>query len=575
MVKRLPLCCIKLDTATDSACGSGNFLTETYLRLRALENRVIGRLLHDQGYFELGGDNSLVKVSIDQFYGIEINDFAVAVAKTALWIAEQQALDDTEAIAGQTLPHLPLHDAGNIVCANALRTDWNDVLPAAQCDYVMGNPPFIGQYTKTSSQTDDMKLMWGDEYDGYLDYATGWYIKAAQYLDGNPDRDAMFAFVSTNSITQGQPVPSLFKPLLQDGWYIRFAHRTFAWNAQSSDMAHVHVVIIGMDRQDGGDHWLYEYDDIHGTPERVHAKAINGYLIDGPIVWVEKRSQAKGTMSPLLALANRGSQQTDGGHLILDTRDAYEEAIVDPIAAKYVRPFRMGRELINGIDRWCLWLVDAEPGDIRRSSFLKRRVSECKAYREQVPKSGDAYKNRETPWLFRDNHQPSVNYLAIPRVFSSRREYATCEFYTPDIIAGDKIYVSVDPDGFAFAIIESRMFMAWQKGIGGRLKSDCNFSNTVVWNNLPLPEITDDMRAQIIAAGQRILDVRRHHSGQSLADLYDPYVMPTDLRKAHEALDKLVDRAFGAPRWLGSDDDARLQLLFADYVRLTHTKERR
>lgn len=231
----------------DPACGSGNFLTETFLRLRELENRTIADMLHGQGYMELDGDaGTLVKVSIDQFHGLEINDFAVAVAKTALWIAEQQALDDTETIAGLTLDHLPLHDSGNIIQANALRYDWNELLPADQCSYVMGNPPFIGHISKSSEQTDDLKSVFGKGYDGYLDYVTGWFRKAADYFSNN--RNALFAFVSTNSIAQGQPVKPLFQPLFDEGWRIAFAHRTFKWNAQSTDNANVHVVIIGMSK---------------------------------------------------------------------------------------------------------------------------------------------------------------------------------------------------------------------------------------------------------------------------------------------------------------------------------------
>lgn len=552
----------------DPACGSGNFLTETFLQLRELENRAIAGILHGQGYIEFGDGSGLVKVKIDQFHGIEINDFAVCVARTALWIAEQQALDDTEIIAGQSLPHLPLHDSGNIVCANALRYDWNESLPGMECDYVMGNPPFIGQYTKTSSQADDMKLVWGDDWDGYLDYATGWYRKAADYLALNPH--AAFAFVSTNSITQGQPVPALFKPLVRDGWRIMFAHRTFAWNAQSTDTAHVHVVIIGFDRRKDSARRprLFRYEDIQGAPIEQDAIHLNGYLIDGPEIYVEKRSQKAGPLSAQLSPANRGSQPTDGGHLLLDTIEDRDEALRDPIAAQYVRPFRMGRELINNIPRWCLWLVDAAPSDIRRSPFLSRRVQQVKEVR-LASKKVVTREKAKTPWLFDENHQPSGSYLAIPAVFSGRREYATCDWYAPDTIAGNKIYTSNDPDGFSFAIIESGMFIAWQKGIGGRLKSDCNFSNTVVWNTLPLPQVDDELRGKIIEAGQHILAVRGSHEGQSLADLYDPDLMPVDLRKAHEELDKLVDRAFGAPKWLKQDEDARLQLLLRNYLKMT------
>lgn len=550
----------------DPACGSGNFLTETFLRLRELENQAIADMLHGQGYMEFGGEDSLVKVKIDQFHGIEINDFAVSVAKTALWIAEQQALDDTEGIAGQTLDHLPLHDSGNIIQANALRYDWNDLLPAGQCSYVMGNPPFIGQYLMNDEQKSDMKELMGRDYDGYLDYATGWHYKAAHYLDSTPN--AAFAFVSTNSICQGQPVPALFKPLFSMGWRIHFAHRTFAWDAQSTDMAHVHVIIVGMTKNTNIKPRLFEYEDIQGDYSERRAANINGYLADGPNVFVEKRSQAKGPLSPMLSKANRGSQPTDGGNLTLDTQEDHAEAMKDPIATKYVRPFRMGRELINGIDRWCLWLADATPSEMRHSKYLADRIKAVREMRLASKKKVTREKAALTPWLFDENHQPVSNYLAIPRVFSERREYATCDWYSPDIIAGDKVYTCIDPDGFNFAIIESSMFMTWQKAIGGRLKSDPSFSNTVVWNNLPLPVLDDATRQRVIDAGKQVLAARANHPGQSLADLYDPDFMPADLRKAHENLDKIVDVAFGAKKPCKTEDE-RLQILLDRYAEMT------
>ena len=412
-----------------------------------------------------------------------------------------------------------------------------------------------------------MRVVWGKDYDGYLDYATGWYRKTSQYLT---KPDAQFAFVSTNSITQGVPVPSLFKPIVGDGWRIRFAHRTFGWDAQSTDMAHVHVVIIGMDKADDATMppILYTYQTPEDDPEPMHPRHINGYLFDGPDVYVAKRSQKAGPLGCGLNLANRGSQPTDGGNLLLDTKEEYDEAMADPTAAKYVRPFRMGKEIINNIDRWYLWLTDAQPSDLRGSAFLRNRIEACRQYRYNDPKKGDAYKNRDTPWLFRDNLQPDVDHFAIPRVFSERREYATCDYYSPDIVCGDKVYTCVDPDDFNFAIIESAMFMAWQKGIGGRLESRCSFSNTLVWNTLPLPPVDTAMHAAIVAAGKNILAVRANHPKSSLADLYNPTFMPKDLRDAHQNLDKVVDVAFGAKSWLKDDNDARLQILFDDYVKL-------
>ena len=549
----------------DPACGSGNFLTETFLRLRELENKAIADLLHGQGYIELGGEESLVKVSIDQFHGIEINDFAVSVAKTALWIAEQQALDDTEEIAGQALPHLPLHDSGNIVQANALRYDWNELLPANDCSYVMGNPPFVGHISKSSKQAEDLKAVWRDGYDGYLDYVTGWFRKAASYLDGH---NGLFAFVSTNSITQGQPVKPLFEPLFKEGWAISFAHRTFKWDAQSTDNANVHVVIIGMSQsRQKVSPVLYDYDNIQGEPTPIPSKNINGYLIDGKNVFVGKRSQKAGPLSPELVPVNFGSLSLDDGNLTIEGHDDYAKAMSDPIASRYVRKYVNGKELINDIDRWCLWLAEATPSDMRKSAFIRERVDKVKKFRE-VSKRKATVEASKTPWLFGENHQPAGKFLAIPVVFSERREYATCALLPEEVIAGQKLHTCSDPNGINFSIAESSMFITWQKAIGGRLKSDCQFSNTVVWNNLPLPQLSDELRQEIIEAGRGIIDVRAKHEGQSLADLYDPDFMPADLRKAHQRLDKVVDVAFGAKKPCANNDE-RLQVLFDRYVEMT------
>ncbi len=552
----------------DPACGSGNFLTGTFLRLRELENQAIADRLHGQGYIDLGGENSLVKVSIDQFHGIEINDFAVSVAKAALWIAEQQALDDTEDIAGQTLPHLPLHDSGNIIQANALRCDWNKLLPADQCNYVMGNPPFIGHQQRTEQIKRDMELVCG-KAGGSLDYVAGWYYRAIDYLKDNPT--AEFAFVSTNSITQGQQVAPLFGHIGERGWHIRFAHRTFMWDAQTTDNANVHVVIVGFSRNKEKP-VLYSYADIKAEPAESRPEHVNGYLLAAPDVFVTARSQKKGTLSPMLNLANFGSMPLDNGNLLIETPEEYTEAMADPIAARYVHPIQGGKELIDGRKRWCLWLVDAEPGDMRKSKFIARRVTACREYRENATKTGDAYKNRSTPWLFRDNHQPAHDYLAIPKVSGERREYFPCKVSDPSVIASDLLFVIEDPEGLNFAIMESSMFMTWLKTVGGRLESRCRFSNTVVWNNLPLPQLSDELRREVIDAGRGVIDARAKHEGQSLADLYDPDFMPADLRKAHQRLDKVVDVAFGAKKTC-ADNEERLQVLFDRYVEMTGAVE--
>ena len=551
----------------DPACGSGNFLTETFLRLRELENQTIADLLHGQGYIDFGGDESLVKVHIDQFYGIEINDFAVSVSKTALWIAEQQALDDTEAIAEQTLPHLPLHDSGNIIQANAVRYDWNQLLPGSECNYIIGNPPFIGQKQRTPDQKIDLQTVWGTPSIGLLDYVTCWYRKAADYF--KKELNGRFAFVSTNSITQGDQVKQLFSPLFDEGWEILFAHKSFEWDAQSTDNASVHVVIIGMGKRSNTKPVIFEYETVNSEPHLMMAKNINGYLIDGPDVFIDKRRKP---LSPILPSVSRGYQTTDNGTLTFDDPDTYALAMSDTIAAKYVRPFKNGKEMINNENRWCLKLDDAPASDILKSPFLKSRVEACRSYREAQggKPSSDAYKLRKTPQLFRPiPWVPDSRYLAIPVVFSGLRRYATCGWLDETVVPGVHLFIVSDPTAFAFSVVESSMFMTWQKAVGGRTKSDCNFSNTIVWNNLPLPPISDAVRTEIIEAGKRIISIRSKYAGESLAELYSPMMMHPDLIKAHEQLDRIVDVAFGAKHWLKDDDDARLQVLFDSYARMT------
>ncbi|WEV74495.1 class I SAM-dependent DNA methyltransferase [Bifidobacterium sp. ESL0798] len=556
----------------DPACGSGNFLTETFLELRKLENRVLEHLLHHQGIIDFGEGTdagSLVKVSIAQMHGIEINDFAVSVAKTALWIAQQQALDATESISGQALDHLPLHDAGSIIEANSLRFDWNELLPGTQCDYVMGNPPFIGHISRKSnpSLSEDMKLIWGRDLD--IDYVACWYIKAATYLENNTS--ASFAFVSTNSITQGKQPAIIFPQLISNGWRIKFAHRTFAWNAQSSDTAHVHVVIIGMDQSSDtlSTPVLYQYGSVNSEPVRTPVKHINPYLIETPDCLVISRSNNKGPLSPELQPVYAGSMPNDGkGNLILNNQDEHDEAMSDSIAKKYVRKFLMGDEFINGRDRWCLWMQNAAVGELEQSSFLKRRIEAVRTARLSSSRLSTRENLSQTPQLFGENHQPSVPYVGIPKVFSGNRRWATCARLESKVIAGDMVYTCIDPDGFMFAVIESSMFITWQKTIGGRLKSDYRFSNTVVWNNLPLPQVESGLRESIIQAGQHIEGVRACYPTESLASLYSPLGMHPDLIKVHEALDRLVDKAFGAEKPCHSDED-RLTILFARYAEMT------
>ncbi len=547
----------------DPACGSGNFLTETFLELRRMENRIIKDLVDmrntlpaGQLQLDMGDTVNNIQVSIDHFYGIEINGFACAVARTALWIAEQQMLDDTSSIISG-VPRLPFKDTAHILETNALRLDWNTLLPGMECDYVMGNPPFIGQSQKTDEQREDMRLVWADQYDGYLDYVTGWFRKASRYCMKS---GAEFAFVSTNSICQGQPVAALFKPLIDDGWHIKFARTSFKWDAQSRIVAGVSVIVIGFTRMAHGNATLYKLDQVETVPH------INPYLIPGPDIFISKRMKPLGSQSSAVS----GLKPADGGGLMLKTQAEYEQAMNDPIAAKYVRKCVGADELIKGKNRWCLWLVDAEPDEIQQSTFLKNRVEQVRDFRQKSRKRATR-ENAKTPWLFQDwnkaEYPTDSNLLVIPRHFLDR-EYMTVDWMN-NVIVTDACFVMPDSDGLNFAIIESSMFTVWQETMGGRLLEGCRFSSTVVWNNLPVPVLDKKTRQQLIEAGQLVLAARVAHPNSSLKTLYDPKYMPLDLRQAHEELDKIVDVAFGADKWLKDDDDARLRILFDSYRRMS------
>ncbi|WP_240542355.1 DNA methyltransferase [Bifidobacterium felsineum] len=543
----------------DPACGSGNFLTETFLCLRRLENRILMDLKDDgQPLLDLGDDLNPVKVSIGMMHGIEINGFACAVARTALWIAEQQALDDTESIISG-LPRLPFKDSGHVIQSNALRLDWNTVLPGGECDYVMGNPPFVGHKKRTESIREDMCIVFDGKVDGSIDYVTCWFVKTARYLT---KPGAMFAFVATNSIAQGAPAPVLDR-ILRDGlhWEPWFAYRSTPWDSQSTTVAAVSVIIAGYRRiGTRGPRILY-------TSEPTAAGNINEYLIDAPVLHIERRSKP---LADLPAM-RFGCMPIDGGALLLDAGER-ETVMRDPTAARYVRPFAGAVEIIEGHGKWCLWLRDAEPHDLRTSRTLADRVECVRGFR-LASRRKETRELAATPWLFGYDSQPMEPYLAVPCHFLADRTYMTCARFTPDVICSNACFSCPDPDGFAFAVIESRMFMVWQRTVGGYIgDAGCRFSNTVVWNNLPLPRLDDDVRGRLIAAGRGVLAARDAHPSQCLADLYDPMLMPLDLRRAHEALDRIVDVAFGADAWLGDDDDARLKILFDGYATMTRIR---
>ena len=567
----------------DPACGCGNFLVVAYRELRRLDTEILRRIrelelarknndeFQATMFFDDRGEHAEIMVRLDHFFGIEIEEWPARIAQTALHLAHHQANREMERLLGQAPSILPLKASAHITIGNALRTDWTRVCPPSPSVRIVGNPPFIGQYMRSAEQTDDLRSVWGDGYDGYLDYVTGWFIKASRYFQSVPN-GGRFAFVSTNSIAQGAPVASLFRPLLEGGWRIRFAHQTFAWTSEAPGAAAVHCVITGFDR--GAPHEkarpvLFTYSSLKAQPDALPVDHINPYLVEGPDIFIEKRTSPR---SPSLPAVHYGSKPADGGHLIVEAKD-YPRFAADPIAAKYLRPFRMGREVVQGLDRWCLWMdtEDFDPRDIERSRLLKERVQACQTWREKQSHTGDAWKLRDIPYLMRPNkNRPLHPYAAIPAVVSGSRQFFTCAHYSESVIAGNKVFTAIDTDGFLFAIISSSMFITWQKAVGGRLKSDLNFSNKIVWNTLPLPEVSDKQRAAIIAAGQGVLDARAEQPGVSLADMYNPLAMSPSLLKAHRVLDRAVDRAFGAKKPLETNDE-RLALLFRRYQEMTAT----
>ncbi|MFV0633350.1 DNA methyltransferase [Demequina sp.] len=506
-------------------------------------------------------DEGDLAVTLEHFHGIEIEEWPAQIARTALHLVEHQANQAMELALGKGPETLPLNKVDTIYVGNAIATDWGNVVEPSDHLYVLGNPPFLGHASRTLGQADELRMVWGRKDIGRLDYVTAWYAKAIQ-LFSRPGYDGEFAFVSTNSITQGEPVPALFGPLFGAGWRIKFAHRTFVWTSEAPDAAAVHCVIVGMDRHPRRQSQLFTYEAGRGEPKRVEvARSINAYLADAANVLVEQRREPIGSHLPRVTM---GSMPRDGGHLIVGP-DEHAEVAADPVAAKYLRRFLMGRELINDAPRWCLWLEDLDPADVGRSRVLRARLDAVRFERLQS-RAESTREMAATPHLFGQRAQPKVPYVGIPKVFAESRRWATCAHLGPEVIAGDKVYTCTDPDGFAFAILSSSAFILWQKTVGGRLKSDPSFSNTVVWNTFPLPRVTDSQREAIVAGGSGVLVAREQRPGRSLADHYNALAMDPALIAAHRRLDKAVDAVFGLTGAVS--DEARLTSLFASYQRL-------
>lgn len=515
----------------DPACGSGNFLTESYLSLRRLENETIKLYLDESvGMLATGQEKDLIKVSIQQFYGIEINDFAVSVAKTALWIAESQMFEETNDIVYIGTDFLPLKTYSNIYEGNALQMDWNDVVLNYEVNYVMGNPPFVGTKYESNSQKKDIRNL-NEKLIG-TDYVVGWYYKTVQYITKTT---VSAAFVSTNSIFQGQQVDKIWTSLnAVADIYINFAYQTFNWDNEAKQKAHVHVVIVGFSTKESNEKYLYVGE------KKKKVKNINPYLREGKNIIVRARRTPLQSSVPKMI---KGSQPTGGG-LILSEDEKNNLLKKSPSLKKYIRKYVGARDLIEGKYRYCLWLKKAQPYELRKNKALREILESVKESRLKSSKRATR-KWASKPWLFTEDRQPNEDYLLVPVVSSHKREYIPMAFVSKNIVANTNAQMIPDADLYIFGVLESLIHTLWVKVVAGRMKSDYAYSGTIVYNNFPWPNSSKEQKEKIRQTAQAILDARNMYPKSSLADLYDDLTMPIELRKAHKENDKAVMEAYG------------------------------
>ncbi len=606
----------------DPACGCGNFLVLTYRELRALETEAL-QLLHPTGQRELDV-SALSKVDVDQFHGIEIGEWPARIAEVALWLMDHQMNQRLSEAFGQHFARLPLKKSPHIVCGNALRLDWKKILPPHKCSFILGNPPFVGKHLMTAEQGQDMEIVWGETSGvGVLDYVTGWYRKAAEYIQNTR---IVVGFVSTNSISQGEQVGALWNPLFQRfGLKIHFAHRTFTWASEARGKAHVHVVIIGFGAFDTADKRIYDYETVAAVYDRRSnqrrsqsaateetvtvspAKNISPYLVEGTDASVISRNRPISNVPSCIF----GSKPTDGGHLIVEEEDRKKFLSENPEAKKYLRPLLCAEEYLHSIPRWCLWLVDASPSDIRSIAGIKKRIEAVREFR-LASKKAPTRERANQPTLFGEIRQPKSRYVVIPLHTSETRNYIPLGYFEPRVIVHNSCTAIPDATLYHFGVLSSAMHMAWVRQVCGRLESRYRYSNNLVYNNYPWPENSSaKQRAAVEAAAQAVLDVREQFMGSArapravadassavlpmkdhrksidsrgaresarggacapqmtatLADLYDPLAMPPALVKAHQQLDRAVDLCYRPQPF--DTERHRVEYLFALYEKLT------
>ncbi len=559
----------------DPACGCGNFLIIAYRELRALEIEVLREILprHRTGVQQTDVlTGTLSVVDVDQFYGIEIGEFPARIAETALWMMDHIMNNRLSLAFGRTFARIPLETSPHIKVGNALKMDWHAFLPAEYCSYVFGNPPFVGHQWRTKSQQEDMARIWGTKGQvNRLDYVTCWFNKAAGYAAAN--RAIETAFVSTNSISQGEQCGILWPVLFGRDLSIRFAHRTFQWNSEARGAAAVHCVIIGLTFAEAGKRRIYDYDHVRGEPHASEVARINGYLIDGPQYAVPARSSPpEGRLK-----MHKGSQPTDGArlkkpdggylkfsNLILEESDREELLAADPDSKKWLKPYVGGDEMISGKWRWCLWLKDANPAELKASKPVMERLERVRTGRLQSP-TASVQDFAKYPTLFTQDRQPDTDYLAIPEVSSETREYIPITMLPPSVIASNKLQIIPGAPLHYFGLLTSTMHMAWMRTVSGRLKSDYSYSPSV-YNSFPWPDMTDAQRDRIAALSQAVLDARAAFPDTPLDALYNADTMPPALRKAHVALDRAVDRLYR--RKVFATERERVEHLFALYEKM-------
>ena len=552
----------KLRTLTffDPACGCGNFLVIAYRELRALELDVL-RASYDSSQQVLDV-HQLIGVDVDQFYGIEIEEFPAQIAQVALWLMDHQMNVRVSEEFGMYFARIPLKRTPHIVHGNALTIDWNDVLPAERASLVFGNPPFGGKHYQSKEQRADQGRITGDIKGGSdLDFVACWFIKAAAYINGYEIR---VAFVATNSITQGEQVSVLWSVLSKVGEIkISFAHRTFKWSNEAKGNAAVHCVIIGFAAQLTEPCRLFDYEQPTSDPHERIVSEINPYLIEGPNIVVTKRS----TPLSQVPLMRYGNKPTDGGHYILSTEDRDQLISAEPATERWIRRYMGSEDFINGITRYCLWLEGISPSELRQMPLTMKRVEAVKAFRE-ASSAEPTRKSAQTPTSFFYVSQSFTPYIIVPEVSSEKRRYIPIGFMSPDVICSNTNYLVPDGNLLVFGLLTSAMHMAWTSVVCGRLKSDFRYSASIVYNNFPWPDRpSDTQREKIEAAAQAVLDARAQFPDATLADLYDPLTMPPALVKAHQKLDAAVDAAYGKKSF--KNDAERVAFLFDLYQRYT------